>query len=90
MQRHTIRLPSVRDMPKVPLTYLEKPLLCTKQARHRGRLVLTPEINIGDYECRAVIDWLVAPPTARFARDFVSFSFRVGKSSVGCLLQVGS
>jgi hypothetical protein len=63
-------------MPKVLLTYIEKPLLRTKQARHQGRLVLTPEINIGDYECRAVIDWLVAPTPPPLASLAISFRFR--------------
>ncbi|APH73402.1 hypothetical protein [Aquibium oceanicum] len=29
-----------------------------KQARFKGRYVLQPEIDLGDYTCRAVIDWL--------------------------------
>ena len=28
------------------------------QARFKGRIVLEPEIDLGRYTCRAVIDWL--------------------------------
>ena len=41
----------------VSLTYVEKPLR-RSQARLANRMTLTPQIELGSYQCAAVIDWV--------------------------------
>lgn len=42
---------------RTPLTFIEQPT-AKRQTRLLDRLLLTPEIDLAAYECRAVIDWV--------------------------------
>ncbi len=49
--------PASTDEEIIPLDYTTRPV-GMKQPRLDGRLVLTPEIDLSRYTCRAVIDWV--------------------------------
>jgi hypothetical protein len=40
------------------LNYIEEPLTGKKQARFKNRVLLQPEIELNDYTCSAVVDWI--------------------------------
>lgn len=54
----TIELRSAKDLTRrLHLPYLDEPVRLV-QPRVAGRRVLRPAIDLGDYSCRAVLDWL--------------------------------
>ncbi len=54
----TVELKTVNSVrPSVPLEFKVVPCR-NKQARFGGRVLLEPKIDLNDYKCRAVIDWL--------------------------------
>ncbi len=63
-------LPYIKTVrPALVLNYSVEPEK-KAQARFRGRLVATPEFDLSEYRCRAVIDWLVVTVTLARATQF--------------------
>ncbi len=73
--RTSLRLASDPGHP-IQLGYIEAPL-GGLQARLAGRMVLRPDIDLGEVSCRAVIDWLeirfsgTTPTQFRYVKDLV-------------------
>lgn len=57
MTSHSVILAAVKYPETFSLTYSERPA-GMKQARFQSRIALQPQIDLGDYTCRAVIDWV--------------------------------
>jgi len=57
MTSHSVTLTAVKYPETFSLTYTERPT-GMKQARFQNRIALRPQIDLSDYTCRAVIDWV--------------------------------
>ncbi|TJW51955.1 MAG: hypothetical protein E5X65_20710 [Mesorhizobium sp.] len=57
MNARSVDLVSKKTPARQELKFIEQPLVA-KQVRLHGRTVLKPELDIRNYRCRAVIDWI--------------------------------
>lgn len=57
MTSHSVILTAVKFPETYSLTYTERPT-GMKQARFQSRIALQPQIDLSDYTCRAVLDWV--------------------------------
>lgn len=57
MHKHEVTIPARKTNRRITLTYIERPV-GARQRRLQGRVTLMPDIDLGAFRTRAVIDWL--------------------------------